>query len=130
MNASFDRPLPSGVSDPVDGAADDWLERALAEDAARHRADHVDDAGFASRVMAALPAPLAAPRWRKPVEWALWGVAGTAIAASLPGLATDVAREMFRILASQPISLPAVAAAALAIGAATFGGAAFVLRRD
>jgi hypothetical protein len=80
--------------------------------------------------MAALPAPLALPRWRKPVEWALWGVAGTAIAASLPGLATDVAREMFRILASQPISLPVVAAAFLAIGAATFGGAAFVLRRD
>ena len=115
------------VSDPL---PDDWLERALRLDAAEHRADHVDDAGFAARVMAALPAPLAAPRWRKPVEWALWGVAGTAIAASLPELATDVAREMFRILASQPISLPAIAAAALAIGAATFGGAAFVLRRD
>ena len=109
---------------------DDWLERALAEDAALHRADHVDDAGFTSRVMAALPAPLAAPRWRKPVEWALWGIAGVAIAASLPGLATDVAREMFRILASQPVSLTAVGAAVLAIGAATFGGAAFVLRRD
>ena len=56
--------------------------------------------------------------------------AGTAIAASLPGLATDLAREMFRILASQPISLTHVAAVILAVGAATFGGAAFVLRRD
>ena len=118
-NIASDRPRP-----------DDWLERALRVDAAEHRADHVDDAGFAARVMAALPAPLAAPRWRKPVEWALWGVAGTAIAASLPGLATDVAREMFRILASQPISLPHVAAAIVAVGLATFGGAALALRRD
>ena len=118
-NIASDRPLP-----------DDWLERALRLDAAEHRADHVDDAGFAARVMAALPAPLAAPRWRKPVEWALWGVAGTAIAASLPELATDVAREMFRILASQPVSLTSIAAAVLAVGAATFGGAAFVLRRE
>jgi len=118
-NVASDRPPP-----------DDWLERALRVDAAEHRADHVDDAGFAARVMAALPAPLAAPRWRKPVEWALWGVAGTAIAVSLPGLATDVAREMFRILASQPISLPHVAAAIVAVGLATFGGAALALRRD
>jgi|MGYP001185014934 hypothetical protein len=116
------------VPDP--SPPDDWLERALRLDVAEHRAEHVDDAGFAARVMAALPAPLAVPRWRKPVEWAMWGVAGTAIAASLPGLATDVAREMFRILASQPISLPHVAAAIAAVGVATFGGAAFALRRD
>lgn len=121
-------PVEKVESDPA--YADDWLERALAGDASEHRALHVDDAGFTARVMAALPVPLAAPRWRKPVEWALWGAAGTAIAASLPGLATDVAREMFRILASQPVSLPYVAAAVLAVGAATFGGAAFVLRRD
>ena len=118
-NIASDRPLP-----------DDWLERALRLDASGHRADHLDDAGFTARVMGTLPPPLAAPRWRKPVEWALWGVAGTAIAASLPGLATDVAREMFRILASQPISLPHVAAAIVAVGLATFGGAALALRRD
>ena len=77
-------PVEKIESDP---AFDAWLERALADDAAEHRAAHVDDAGFTARVMAALPAPLAAPRWRKPVEWALWGVAGTAIAASLPSAA-------------------------------------------
>jgi hypothetical protein len=109
---------------------DDFVERALRLDAREHRAVHVDEGGFTHRVMAALPAPLAAPRWRKPVEWALWGVAGTAIAASLPGLATDVARELFRLVASQPISLPTIAAALLAVGAATFGGAALVLRRE
>ena len=116
------------VTDPP--LPDDWLERALRLDASGHRADHLDDAGFTARVMGTLPPPLAAPRWRKPVEWALWGMAGTAIAASLPELATDVAREMFRILASQPVSLTSIAAAVLAVGAATFGGAAFVLRRE
>ncbi|CAG1008083.1 hypothetical protein BURK1_03482 [Burkholderiales bacterium] len=109
---------------------DDWLERALAGDAREHRAEHVDDAGFTARVMAALPAPFAAPRWRKPVEWALWGIAGAAFAAALPGLATDVARELFRLLAAQPVSLPHIAAALVAVGAATWGSAAFVLRRD
>ena len=111
---------------------DDWLERTLARDAVEHRGAHVDDAGFTARVIAALPAPLAiaAPRWRKPVEWALWGIAGTAIAASLPSLATDVAREMFRLLAAQPIAPMTVLAVLAAMGAATFGGAAFVLRRE
>ena len=109
---------------------DDWLERALTRDAREHRALHVDDGGFTARVMAALPAPFAAPRWRKPVEWVLWGVAGTAIAAALPAVATDLAREVFRLIASQPISLPHIATALVAIGAATWGGAAYVLRRD
>jgi hypothetical protein len=115
---------------PATTPGDDWIERMLADDASEHRASHVDDGGFTARVMAALPAPFAAPRWRKPIEWALWGIAGTAIAASLPGVATDVAREMFRLVAAQPISLTYVAAALVAMGAATFGGAAFVLRRD
>ena len=37
---------------------------------------------------------------------------------------------MFRLVASQPISLPHIATALVAIGAATWGGAAYVLRRD
>lgn len=109
---------------------DDWLERALAEDASEHRAAHVDDDGFTARVMTSLPAPIAVPRWRKPVEWALWGISAAGIVASLPELATDVAREMFRLAAAQPISLPHVAAALVAIGAATWGGAAYLLRRE
>lgn len=107
-----------------------WLERALADDASDHRATHVDDGGFTARVMGALPAPVAAPRWRKPVEWALWGIAGVGVAASLPAFATEVARELFRLAAAQPISLPHVAATLVALGAATWGGAAYVLRRD
>ncbi|MEO8485547.1 MAG: hypothetical protein ABI585_04330 [Betaproteobacteria bacterium] len=114
----------------ADPSGDDWIERALVDDAREHRASHVDDGGFTARVMAALPAPFASPRWRRPAEWALWGIAGTAIAASLPALATDVARELFRILAAQPISLSHVVTALVAVGAATWGGAAFALRRD
>jgi len=111
---------------------DDWLERMLVDDAREARAAHVDDAGFTARVMSALPAPvaLAIPRWRKPLEWALWGIAGTAIAASLPAMATDVARELFRLIAAQPITPMHVLSALAAMGAATFGGAAFVLRRE
>ncbi len=117
-------PLPAAAQD------DDWLERALRDDAADHRAAHVDDGGFTARVMGALPAPIAAPRWRKPVVWTLWGIAAAGVAASLPSLATDVAREMFRLIAAQPISLPHVAAALAAIGAMTWGGAAYVLRSE
>lgn len=109
---------------------DDWLERALVAEAREHRAAHVDDAGFTARVMAALPAPFAAPRWRRPVEWTLWGIAGTAIAASLPSFATDVAREAFRLVAAQPISLPHIATALVALGASAWAGAAYVLRDD
>ena len=115
---------------------DDWLERALRDDAVEHRAAHVDDAGFTARVMAALPAPLAQgstvslPRWRKPVEWALWAIAGTAIAASLPAMAHDVAREMFRLVFAQPVSPAYLLAGLVAMGGATFGGAAYVLRRE
>ena len=118
---------------PIDTAEreDDWLERALRDDAVEQRAAHVDDAGYTARVMAALPAPvaLAFPRWRKPLEWALMGIAGTAIAATLPSFATEVARELFRLMAAQPIVPTHVLAALAAMGVATFGGAAFVLRR-
>ena len=109
---------------------DDWLERLLVDDARDARDAHVDDAGFTARVMSALPATLLAPRWRRPVEWALWGIAGTAIAATLPSMATYVAREMFRFFDAQQITPAYVLTVVSTIGAATFGGAAFVLRRE
>ena len=56
-------------------AGDDWLDRLLADDASEHRDLYVADDGFTARVMAALPAPVTAPAWRKPVVVALWGVA-------------------------------------------------------
>lgn len=109
---------------------DDALERLLADDARALRAGHVDDAGFTARVMAALPAPVALPRWRKPVEWVLAGSAGLAIAASLPAAVHELAREMFRLLATQSISLPAVGAALGALGVGTFAAAAWFLKTE
>ena len=110
--------------------ADAWLDRLLADDAAGHRDAYVDDAGFTARVMHALPPPVALPRWRKPAVTALWATAGLGVAFALPGAALDVSREAFRLLATQPISLSAVAAALVAFGVATWTGAAWVLRRD
>ena len=110
--------------------ADAWLDRLLVEDAAQHRDAYLDDAGFTARVMHALPPAAALPRWRKPAVTALWATAGLGLAFALPGAALDVSREAFRLLAAQPISLSAVAAALVAFGVATWTGAAWVLRRD
>ena len=60
-------PVVAGLGGPDSSVAEkfesdpnfDWLERALRDEAAEHRAVHVDDAGFTARVMAALPAPAA-----------------------------------------------------------------------
>ena len=111
-------------------AADDWLDGLLVEDAAQHRDLYVDDAGFATRVMHALPPAAALPRWRKPAVAGLWAAAGLGLAFALPGAALDVSREAFRLFAAQPISLSAVAAALVAFGVATWTGAAWALRRD
>jgi hypothetical protein len=110
--------------------ADAWLDRLLADDSAQHHEGYVDDAGFTARVMDALPPQAALPRWRKPALTALWAGAGLGLAFALPGAALDVSREMFRLLAAQPISLSAVAAALVAFGVVTWTGAAWALRRD
>ncbi|MBE7522746.1 MAG: hypothetical protein HS109_10225 [Burkholderiales bacterium] len=130
MAAQAEPMIPANAPSLPDSAETaDWLERALADDAIETRAAHIDDAGFTAGVMAALPAPATVPRWRRPAEWALWGIASAGVAVAMPELVTGVAREMFR-LAAQPVSLPHLAAALLAIGVATWGGAAYVLRRD
>ena len=110
------------ATDPA--AGDDWLERLLAADGAAHRDAYVADAGFTERVLTALPAPYAAPAWRRPAVVALWTVAAGAVAVALPGVATDVAREAYRLLVAQPVSLSGMASAAAAMfgvsAAATF----------
>lgn len=118
------------MTTPATPPDDDAIERLLAGDALARRGEHVDDAGFTARVMAALPAPIALPRWRKPVEWLLAGTAGLALAASFPAVATDVAREMFRMIATQPISLPFVTGVLGAMGVATFAATAWFLRAE
>jgi hypothetical protein len=122
---SADRTPPTAMPD------DDWLDAALAADARDHASAYIDDQGFTARVIAALPAPApAVPRWRKPALVALWTAAAVGTAAALPGFALDVVREAFRLLAAQPVSLPQIAGALLAVGVVTWSGAAWALRSD
>jgi len=109
---------------------DAWLDHLLAQDAAVHDAEYLDDAGFTASVMSALPPAALVPRWRKPAVTALWATAGLGIAFALPGAALDVSREAFRLLAAQPFTLSGVAAALVALGVVTWTGTAWALRRD
>jgi hypothetical protein len=109
-------------------AGDDWLDRLLADDASEHRDAYVADDGFTARVVAALPAPVTAPAWRKPVVAALWGVAAVGCAVAMPSAMLEVAREAYRLLVAQPVSLSGIAGAAAAIVGLTWAAAAYSLR--
>jgi hypothetical protein len=115
---------------PTPASRDDWLDRVLADAAREHAAAYIGDDGFTARVMDALPAPDALPRWRKPAVAALWGVAAVGIASALPETFAAVSREAYHLLSAQPVSLLNVAIALAALAAATWGGAAYVLRED
>jgi hypothetical protein len=114
--------------DHPDAAGDDWLERLLADDAAALRDAYVADDGFTARVMDALPAPVTAPAWRKPVVIALWGVAAAGCAVAMPSAVLEVAREAYRFLVAQPVSLSGIAGAAAAMVGLTWAAAAYSLR--
>jgi hypothetical protein len=102
----------------------DWLDDILRADD-----EYIADEGFTARVMTALPAPEALPKWRKPAVAALWGVAATGVAIAAPGAALDVAREAYRLLATVPVSITGIAGAMAAILAATgAAAAAYTLR--
>jgi len=110
---------------------DDWLEQALRNDAREHRDGYVDDAGFTARVMAALPAAVEVlPRWRRPAVAAIWAAAAAGMALALPGVALDVGREAFRLLAAHPLSLPQVGLTLAVLGLGTWVAAAWTLQRD
>ena len=111
----------------TDATHDDrWLDDALRADAG----GYLDDAGFTARVMDALPAPAAAPRWRRPAVAVLWTLAAAGAAIVLPGAFLDVARETYKLVAAQPVSLPQIATAVVALGIATWSAAAYALRSD
>jgi len=123
-----DRPLPA--TELYTTADDNWLEAALRADGREHRAQYLDDAGFTARVMAALPAPLALPAWRRPALMLLWALAGLGIALALPGAVVDVAYDVMRVVAGQRVSLSDIGAAVVALGVAAWAAAAFALRDD
>jgi len=119
-------PHPHTAPDPA-SPQEDWLDRALR---AKAMDEYIPDDGFSARVMAALPAPAALPAWRRRALAALWAVAGIALAFSLPGAVTDVAREVFRLLAARPVSLSGMLVAVLAMSVVTWATTAFALRRE
>ncbi len=121
--------MPHTEADLHDDSAADWTDRLLAADASAHRDAYVDDAGFTARIMSALPAPAALPRWRKPALTSLWASAGIGLAFALPGTVLDVTRGAFGLLAGRSFSLYEVAAVVAALGLATWTGTAVALRR-
>ncbi|HTP99942.1 MAG TPA: hypothetical protein VMN56_11495 [Casimicrobiaceae bacterium] len=118
------------MSDPRTSASDkdDWLDRLLVAEAAASRDAYITDDGFTAKVMTALPPPAALPSWRRPVVVALWGVAAAGVAVAAPSAALDVAREAYRLLATVPVSLSGIAAAAATVLALTGAAAAYTLR--
>ena len=111
-------------------SGDDWLEAALQADGQAHRAEYLDDAGFTAKVMAALPAPVALPAWRRPALMLLWALLGLSIAFALPGFVVDVVRDVLRVVLGQSFSLAGIGAAVIAMVVAAWAAAAFVLRDD
>jgi hypothetical protein len=118
-----DRPITA------DDSGDDWLDAALRQDGARHRADYLDDGGFTARVMAKLPAPAMLPAWRKPVLAAIWAAAGLGVVAALPGTAADMVHEIARIVL-HPVSTAQIVAGVSILGIASWAAAAFALKRE
>jgi len=118
------------MNDRRANSGDDWLEAALQADGQAHRAEYLDDAGFTAKVMAALPAPVALPAWRRPALTLLWALLGLSIAFALPGFVVDVVRDVLRVVLGQSVSLAGIGAAVIAMVVAAWAAAAFVLRDD
>ena len=118
----------NGNAQNTPASPDDWLDGLLAADAREGRSSYIADQGFTSRVMHALPAPLALPAWRRPAVVALWGIAVAGISLAVPGAALDVAREAYRLLGAHPVSLSGMAGAILFVGALSWSAAAYALR--
>ena len=111
-------------------AAADWLDAELRAEGREHRAAYLDDDGFTARLMAALPAPIRLPAWRKPALTARWAAAGLGLAAALPNAVANFAHEVLRVFVGQQVSMTGIAAGIVAAGAASWAGAAIALRED
>jgi hypothetical protein len=111
--------------------ADDWLDAALRAEGREHRAGYLADDGFTARVMAKLPAPLAAspPAWRKRAVIGLWTAAGVGAVIAFPGAYADFAREYFRVVAGHPVSLAQIIATVVALGVGSWTAMVWAVRR-
>jgi hypothetical protein len=109
--------------------ADDWLERALRENAVEHRAAYVADDGFTARVAEALPPQPTLPAWRKPAVAALWTTAAVGVALALPDTLSALLNDVVRLLPRHPVSLVDVAAGIGVLALASWSAAVYALRR-
>jgi hypothetical protein len=121
MNNAHD--VPAAPSSPADA----WLDDLLVADGTAQRAAYIDDAGFTTRVVEALPRPAPVPAWRRPVVAALWGTAAIALVLAMPSLFVDLLREAHRLLSAQPFSLAGVGIALSTLVVLTWGAAAWSL---
>ena len=60
----------------------------------------------------------------------LWAIAGAGIAIAAPGALVDFASSAQRLIEHQPVSLVNIASWLIALGAASWAGAAYALRHD
>ena len=109
-------------------SAEDWIERLLVDAAREHRDGYLADDGFTARMMGKLPGTVTAPSWRKPALTVMWGAAAIAIATVLPQVFVDAGREVYKLVAAQPVSLSGIGGALLAACTLTWGAAAYTLR--
>jgi len=107
---------------------EDWIERLLVDAAREHRDGYLTDDGFTARVMGKLPATVTAPGWRKLALTVMWGAVAIAIATALPQVFVDAAREVYKLVAAQPVSLSGIGGALLAACALIWGAAVYTLR--
>ncbi len=111
----------------------DWLDDVLHDDAREHREHYLADDGFTARVMGALPSPAVAsaalPAWRKPAIAGMWALAALGVAVALPDAAADAALQILRAVNLQRVSLVEIGGVVLALGAATWAGMGYALRK-
>ena len=123
--------IESDTAIPAHRPGGDWLEATLREDAAEHASAYLDDDGFTAKVMAALPPAMQpVPVWRKPAVTAMWIAGAIGAGVALPQVAIDVGREVFRLLATQPVSVTQIGVTLMLLGFATWSAAAYALRND
>jgi ferric-dicitrate binding protein FerR (iron transport regulator) len=110
--------------------SDDWLERALAADAAEHAAAYLADDGFTARVLVGLPRPATLPAWRRPVVVLLWLAVAVAGIAALPVWFDAAFRGAAALLVGHRLGLSDVAIILTTLGAATWSALIYVARAE
>jgi len=111
-------------------AGDDWLERALAADAAEHAPAYVADDGFTARVLTRLPQVAALPAWRRPVVALLWLAVAVAGVAALPVWFDSAFRGAAALLVGHRFALTDIALLLTVLCAGTWSALVYAARAE